>query len=778
MFSDVIRAAERAVSSGANPADLDDLAHQADGLDLTLPGTQEESARLAVLLDFLGLRAQAERILGTVGQAHGPQDAGLRSVAGMLAARHGDYGRAVELFAAALPAAPEGSALRTKVLANLAAASLQAGETARAAEWLAEAGRARLLAGDPAADVLLASVQAGMAAAEGDLSSLRASVSELGEASRSRIAELGPHHPQALMTVANMATAEFELACAEGSPERQERAVKVLEVATSRLGAELGADHPQALASLANLRIADLVLARGEGQARRVTLAAAELEAVAQRLAAVLGTDHPQARLAASNAASAQPEVSARPPGPPVGSWGLNIRIADIGTLIPLYEGESGRVFSAEEFFLPGDPTSLAYLEFTGEHAERAQAAHAAADFRSQLSPQDRDELDKYTAWPRAVVENDSGAPCGFLMPALPGEYLCQQADPDSGQLAWKPREMSWLITTPEQQAAAQLDLPPVDQTDRLVLLGRLIYVIGLLHRHGWVFGDLSLESAAFALDPPRLVLLHCDGAASRSDLRRQQISAPFWDPPECRQPGSLALQDAATDNYKLGLAILRCLAPGRGASTARSERRLTGLIDAAGISLVARALSPDPAQRPSAREMYGYVRKVVSARTALPKVAYARLATAYVPSGAEARIDWQLQDATGVTISVGGGPAHEVDAAANPAGCAFRPGESGRVVVTVHNRYGSVSMDIGHLTVYSLPSFAFPLPEVPPVQMPGIGAFNLEPVSALLESASRIGQRLGESLSPNAFDLMDSLMSGLPSVSSLAAGGKRSPDD
>ena len=339
MFSDVTQAAERAVSRGATPADLEDLARQADGLDFALPGAEEERARLAVLLDFLGLRAQAERILGAAGQATARKTWGFRvsqgsSLRGTATTAGG------ELFTAALPGAPEGSALRTKILANLAALSLQAGETARAAGWLAEAGKSRLLASDPAADVLLASVHAGMAAAEGDLSRLRASVSELGEASRSRIAELGPHHPQALMTVANMATAEFELACAEGSPERQERAVKVLEVAARRLGAELGADHPQALASLANLRIADLVLARRESQARRVTLAAAELEAVAQRLAAILGTDHPQARLAASNAASVQPEAPERPPGPSASGWVLNVRRAAVGTLTPLYENE------------------------------------------------------------------------------------------------------------------------------------------------------------------------------------------------------------------------------------------------------------------------------------------------------------------------------------------------------------------------------------------------------------------------------------------------------
>ncbi|HXL95660.1 MAG TPA: hypothetical protein VN969_42615 [Streptosporangiaceae bacterium] len=778
MLSDVTEAAERAVSRGATPAELEDLARQADGLDLTPTGTEEKRARLAVLLDYLGLRTQAEHVLGTADPGHAPDDPGLASVAGMLAARHGDYGRAVELFAGALPAAPEGSLVRTKVLANLAAASLQAGETAQAAEWLAEAGQARLAAGDPAADVLIASVRAGMAAADGDLSSLRASVSALGEASRTRIAGLGPDHPQALMTVANMATAEFELACAEGSPERQERAVRVLEAATLRLGAELGADQPQALACLADLRTADLVLAQGEGRAQRVALAAAELEAVAQRLAAVLGPGHPQARLAASNAASARPQAPGVPAGFTAGGGGPNVQKARVGALTPLYESEPGRVFLAEEFSLPGDPVPLAYLEFPTENTGRARAVRAAVAFRDQLSAGERGELDQCTAWPRAVVEDESGTPCGFLMPALPAEYLWQLADPDSGELAWQPREMSWLVTSPVQRAAAQIDLPPVDQTDRLVLLGRLIYVVALLHRHGWAFGDLSLQSAAFALDPPRLMLLNCDGAASLSNPGRQQASAPFWDPPESRRAGRRPLQDAETDTYKLGLAVLRCLTPGRGAATTRSAGRLTGTVDAEGTSLIARALSPEPAHRPPAREIYAYVRQAVSARTALPTVAYARLATPYVPSGSEALVYWQLKDATVVTVSVGSGLARESDPAASPDGCAFRPAESGRVVVTARNRFGSVSVDLGHLTVYALPSFAVNLPYLPPVQMPDIRAFNLEPVSALLQSASRIGQRLSESLSPNAIDLMDSLLSGLPSMSSLTADRRGSTDD
>jgi len=309
-FSDVVEAAERAVEDGITAPDLDTLAHQVDGLDLTKPWEEEEQTRLAVLLDYLGLHVQAERVLRGAGQSQASKPAGLRNMEGMLAAHHGDYGRAVALFAEALPTAPQGSLIRTRILANLAAACLQAGETAQATEWLVQASQARLLAGDPAVDVLLTSVQVAVAAAECDPAHLRTSVLALGEASRSRIAELGPHHPQSLMTAASMAAAEFQLACAEGSPERQERAVRVLETATRRLAAELGANHPQALASLANLRTADLVIARRDGRMQRIAAAEAELESVSRNLAAISGTDHSQARAAAGSEADGRTDVA------------------------------------------------------------------------------------------------------------------------------------------------------------------------------------------------------------------------------------------------------------------------------------------------------------------------------------------------------------------------------------------------------------------------------------------------------------------------------------
>ena len=139
---------------------------------------------------------------------------------------------------------------------------------------------------------------------------------------------------------------------------------------------------------------------------------------------------------------------------------------------------------------------------------------------------------------------------------------------------------MSWLVSSAEQRTAAQVDFGDISRTDRLVMLAQLAYVIGWLHKHGWVFGDLSFSNAVFALNPPRILLLDCDGAAALAKRGRKQSSTPFWDPPECpieEPPGGRKQdrQDDVTDVYKLGLAVLRCLTPGKGASSSRNLSRL-----------------------------------------------------------------------------------------------------------------------------------------------------------------------------------------------------------
>lgn len=418
----------------------------------------------------------------------------------------------------------------------------------------------------------------------------------------------------------------------------------------------------------------------------------------------------------------------------------MRVSKAGLGQLTPLGEGGFGQVYRVSGYQLPGEPGDLAYKEFTLNHAEQARAAAQAVAFRAGLSQADRDDLDRWAVWPRALVEEPPGTVTGLLMRLIPGDFFFQALDPDSGQPADRPREMSWLIYTADQLAQAQAGLRDVDKSERLVLLGKLSYAIGRLHKHRWVFGDLSFKNAVFSLDPPRVLLLDCDGAAALADQSRQQASTPFWDPPECPidpQPGQRPQQnrqDDITDIYKLGLAILRCLAPGSGAATSRRADRCASELDAEGAALVARAVAADRASRPSAKDLYGYFYRTVSARVQPPEVAAARLVTPVRVRGQDARIEWQIRNAVTATVSVGHGQPVQVDLAQHPQGYVFRPDESGRVVVELTNRFGTVRVDLGEVTLYELPPFQVDLGYLPRLQVPPLTPFSVAPLRPMLE--------------------------------------------
>jgi serine/threonine protein kinase len=385
----------------------------------------------------------------------------------------------------------------------------------------------------------------------------------------------------------------------------------------------------------------------------------------------------------------------------------MKIRKASLGQLTLLGRGGFSQVFRADRFHLQGDSTALAYKEFTVAQAEQALSATAAVSFRQKLSQEDCTELDRFFAWPKAVVEDSNDGVCGLLMPLIPEEFFGGQLDPDTGRITLRPREMSWLIASAEQREAAQVDLPEIDRTDRLILLAQLVYAIRRLHEHAWVFGDLSFKNAVFALDPPRLMLIDCDGAAALADRNRKQPSTPFWDPPECQitpphgQRSQQVLQDTITDTYKLGLAILRCLTPGEGASSSRAIGRLVGELDTEGTDLVARALAVDRESRPTAKELHSYLERLVSQHAAAPIVILAKLATPFRSRSQDVRIEWRIDNATTIEVSVGGSYRTEIDPVYYPNGVGFRTDSAGPVSIRVRNRFGSVSTDLGELTFF-----------------------------------------------------------------------------
>jgi hypothetical protein len=390
-----------------------------------------------------------------------------------------------------------------------------------------------------------------------------------------------------------------------------------------------------------------------------------------------------------------------------------------------LAEGGFAAVYRTP-YLLPGDNTALAYKKFKLKLAEQAKAAGEAIAFRAGLPGRGRAELDEYAVWPRKPVVGPRGNVCGYLMPLIPPDFFCRKVDDKTGQMTSAPRNMYWLMSGARQRQAAKVNLRDVELTERLALLAKLTYIIGRLHHHELVFGDIHWENAVFALDPVRVLLVDCDGVARLDDPDREQASAMNWDPPECPLPGKQFLDDRA-DVYKLGLMILRVLAPGKGAASDRKAGRVAGMLDPAGQALIARAVADDPGTRPSARNLYGYLRHLVASRTAVPSIARARLLTPLLLRGQDARIEWQATGAAEMVISWGNARQLTVDPSLHPQGYAFRVDEAGPVTFQARNRHGTVSVDLGVLTIYELPSFDLTM-ALPRLDFPELG--ELRPVA------------------------------------------------
>ena len=76
--------------------------------------------------------------------------------------------------------------------------------------------------------------------------------------------------------------------------------------------------------------------------------------------------------------------------------------------------------------------------------------------------------------------------------------------------------------------------------------------------------------------------------------------------------------------------------------------------------------MDPDPARRPTAKELYAYLRGIVASRIAPPEVIMARLATPMRVRGMDARVEWEITNVSEVTIRVGASAPMTVPVTAN----------------------------------------------------------------------------------------------------------------
>ncbi|WP_326946648.1 hypothetical protein OG439_46210 [Amycolatopsis sp. NBC_01307] len=421
------------------------------------------------------------------------------------------------------------------------------------------------------------------------------------------------------------------------------------------------------------------------------------------------------------------------------------IRKQDLGPMDYIASGAIGDVHGLTAFSLPGHP-ELAFKEIKPvggavTASARAQALDSIVKmvaFRAGLNQADRDDLDEYTTWPLDVVE-DRGQPCGMVMPLIPADFFTTTT-PQNGKPGKLVMELQWLSTKDALVRRLGIDRSGFqDRLTRIALTAQLVYAVGRLHKHGLVYGDLSLKNAAVALNPLRVKLLDCDAAASLTDPQRKQMHSPSFNPPEMST--GTKLQDDVTDVYKLGLCVIRCLAQGAGITQAKDPAILTATLDQPAIDVIARAVGVDRARRPDARELFDCLERNLLAKASPPVLRAAWLDRDTTIRGQDIQVSWNSTGAKEVVINGANGLRTTVPDQGTPTGtCTVTPLASGPIHVEVVNSHGSIRMLAGNATLYELPPFRVDLTGLPRPAVPGMSPVRIPPVLHALPAVPQVG--------------------------------------
>ncbi|AEH08889.1 MULTISPECIES: serine/threonine protein kinase [Protofrankia] len=280
-----------------------------------------------------------------------------------------------------------------------------------------------------------------------------------------------------------------------------------------------------------------------------------------------------------------------------------------LGRVDLLSRGGQAVVYRLPEFGLPEVGVPLVYKEYRSI-VGRVPAQGLANIIALQLAlPADqRLWFDTHLAWPlRIVVDSDADSArakvLGVVMRLIPDAFF-QVSPTATGRSERRPSEARSLFAGPEQMRA--LGLPFPDRAQRWWLCLRLAYLVAFLHNQGIVFGDISARNVLYRLRPtPDVLLVDCDAVRKVGNAAVvDQGHTPDFFPPVIHEPQSIS-----SDLFKLGLFIVRILAPGRTVTPESATRAVEDALDRTGMDLVRASLSADPSARPAALAWYRYLR-------------------------------------------------------------------------------------------------------------------------------------------------------------------------
>jgi DNA-binding helix-hairpin-helix protein with protein kinase domain len=224
---------------------------------------------------------------------------------------------------------------------------------------------------------------------------------------------------------------------------------------------------------------------------------------------------------------------------------GSDIELNEISLGGDIGRGGQGRVIR-----VIGVERRIVYKEYLMPDPD-AEALQALVSLPGELSANDRQLLNQQAAWPLARVYRD-GNLTGFIMPEIPETFLSLNA-------AGHPhlRELQYLLYEPKPMWG-QIVADDVDVRTRLSIASQFARLVGMLHAHSLVIGDISMRNILW--EPggrPGIYLIDCDGIRRRGWRSvLPQTATPDWDDPMMPKSGS----DRDTDRYKVALLVGRVL--------------------------------------------------------------------------------------------------------------------------------------------------------------------------------------------------------------------------
>ncbi|MCS5720018.1 hypothetical protein N1027_17950 [Herbiconiux sp. CPCC 205763] len=449
--------------------------------------------------------------------------------------------------------------------------------------------------------------------------------------------------------------------------------------------------------------------------------------------------------------------IEERAPKSAGGSAVVVVRESDLGLRTQIGSGAATDVERLDAFTVAGHQGGLAFVRIRDRDAKHWHPVtlRRLIAWRNGLDASERATLDGVAAWPLALVADDGGAFVGCLVPLAAHPFYYVPSDDKRADKA--PQDAKWLVSAPKRARRAGAVAPGErDLVPRSTVLARVSLLLELLHRHGIVYGDLSERSVLFGVgDVAEAFVIGAEGAVFGDDGALQRNSAGWAAPETFEDIGddgttdvsmsrAPSVQTVATDRYKLGLLILRVLAPaGDGLERSRDADRIRSVLDETGQRMMRDALGDDPEGRPSASEWYQYLRTVIVENLAAPVILRVDVSPALVAEGDEVRLEVELSGAQQLTIEMPGRADIRREVGGRVVFERFTARQSGRIGVRATNAHGEVAALSNVVRVLPVPApaqIAVASPVVP-------ASLGVLPDLAALEAA------LGISTPPSSGD-------------------------